>query len=168
MEKKEQAKKQLLLSEQLYRLLEKYHIKKEDILYKAEPDLDEQLRFVHNYLILTKEVLAFVCYPYQEHGTFRFGGYAGNEMVSDVEKQEPIIRIMELQTVEKLEIVREISGGTLLGIVDGVETRLCQFSNSRMSELERLKRNFGKVKKNEELTEEDIVGKNEVSLLRFL
>ena len=57
MEKKEQAKKQLLLPEQLYRLLEKYHIKKEDILYKAEPDLDEQLRFVHNYLILTKEVL---------------------------------------------------------------------------------------------------------------
>ena len=159
MEKKEQAKKQLLLPEQLYRLLEKYHIKKEDILYKAEPDLDEQLRFVHNYLILTKSVLAFVCYPYQEQKTFRFGGYAGNEMVSDVEQKEPIIRIMELQTVEKLEIIREISGGTLMGIVDGVETRLCQFSNSRMSELERLKRNFGKVKKSEELTEEDIVGK---------
>lgn len=159
MEKKEQVTKQLLLSEQLYRLLEKYQIKKDDILYKAEPDLDEELRFVHNYLILTKTVLAFICYPYEEHGTFHFGGYAGNEMASNVEKQEPMIRVFELKAIETLEIIRDISGGTLLGIVDGVQTRLCQFSNSKMNEMERLKRNFDKVKKEEELNEEDIVGK---------
>ena len=159
MEKKEQVAKQLLLPEQLYRLLEKYQIKKDDILYKAEPDLDEQLRFVRHYLILTKTVLAFICYPYEENGSFRFGGYAGNETTSNVEKQEPVIRVFELQTVEKVEIIRNISGGTLLGVVDGVQTRLCQFSNSKMSEMERLKRNFGKVKKDEELKEEDIVGK---------
>ena len=159
MEKKEQVTKQLSLPEQLYRLLEKYQIKKDDILYKAEPDLDEQLRFVHNYLILTNNVLAFICYPYEENGTFRFGGYAGNEMASNVEKQEPVIRVFELQKIETLEIIRDISGGTLLGVVDGVQTRLCQFSNSRMNEMERLKRNFGKVKKEETLKEEDIVGK---------
>ncbi len=159
MEKKEQVAKQLLLSEQLYRLLEKYQIKRDDILYKAEPDLDEQLRFVRHYLILTKTVLAFICYPYEENGSFRFGGYAGNETTSNVEKQEPVIRVFELQTIEKVEIIRNISGGTLLGVVDGVQTRLCQFSNSKMSEMERLKRNFGKVKKDEELKEEDIVGK---------
>ena len=159
MEKKEQVAKQLLLPEQLYRLLEKYQIKKDDILYKAEPDLDEQLRFVRHYLILTKTVLAFICYPYEENGSFRFGGYAGNEVASNVEKQEPVVRIFELQTIEKVEIIRNISGGTLLGVVDGVQTRLCQFSNSKMSEMERLKRNFGKVKKDEELKEEDIVGK---------
>ena len=159
MEKKEQVTKQLSLPEQLYRLLEKYQIKKDDILYKVEPDLDEQLRFVHNYLILTNNVLAFICYPYEENGTFRFGGYAGNEMASNVEKQEPVIRVFELQKIETLEIIRDISGGTLLGVVDGVQTRLCQFSNSRMNEMERLKRNFGKVKKEETLKEEDIVGK---------
>ena len=110
-------------------------------------------------MILTKTVLAFICYPYEENSTFRFGGYAGNEMASNVEKQEPVIRVFELQKVETLEIIREISGGTLLGVVDGVQTRLCQFSNSRMNEIERLKRNFGKVKKEEELKEEDIVGR---------
>ncbi len=157
MEEKETIKKCLLLPESVYKMLAKYEVAKEDILYKAEADFDEEFRFVHNYAVLTKDRLILVQTPYQKADRFSFGGYAGSE--ASAEGAAPVLNILFLKDVEKLDIAREVIGGTLLGVIDGAETRLCRFSNSKMSEMERLKKNLEKIKKEEELTEEDILGK---------
>ncbi len=158
-EKKEAVAKWLSLPKGAYSCLEKYDIKKEDILYKANADYDEEFRFVQNYLILTKDRLVFLCYPYQMQGEYSFGGYAGHKMGQSIEAQEPLLRIHMLSDIEKLEIIREVSGGALMGTIGGEETFLCRFSNSKMSEMERLTKNLEKIKKDEELKDEDILGK---------
>ena len=158
-ENREAIAKWLSLPKGAYSGLLKYEIKKEDILYKANADYDEEFRFVQNYLILTKDRLVFLCYPYQMQGEYSFGGYAGHKMGQGIETQEPLLRIYVLSDVEKLEIIREVSGGALMGIIAGEETFLCRFSNSKMSEMERLKKNLEKIKKEEELKDEDILGK---------
>lgn len=158
-ENKEAVAKWLALPKGAYSGLLKYEIKKEDILYKANSDYDEEFRFVQNYLILTKDRLVFLCYPYKMQREYSFGGYAGHKMGQDIEEQEPLLRIHLLADVEKLEIIREVSGGALMGIIGGEETFLCRFSNSKMSEMERLTKNLEKIKKDEELKDEDILGK---------
>ena len=155
MKEKDDVKKRLLLPEAIYRVLGEEGLKKEDILYKAEPDLDGELRFTRNYLVITAKKLVLVCFPYEEHGKFRFGGYAGNEMAAGFERQ-PEIKSYSIEEIEKLEIIRALSGGSLMGIIEGKEVHLCAFSNSRMSEMERAKRNLDKIKKSEELKPEDI------------
>ncbi|MBQ8632061.1 MAG: hypothetical protein IJ420_00465, partial [Lachnospiraceae bacterium] len=182
MKEKENEKltKYLTLPQEVYRILEKEGIKKEDILYKAEPDLDAELRFARNYLVLTKEVLVLLSYPYQAHGKFRFGGYVGNEMATGLGDATPELRKLVLNDVDKMEILRAVNGGSLVAVLKseeqasaeeqeaekkqethkGEEIFLCAFSNSRMGEVERAKRNLNKIKKSEELSSEDIVGKN--------
>lgn len=75
------------------------------------------------------------------------------------EKNEPIFRCFSLEQIETLSVIREISGGVLVGKIKGIEQRICLFTNSRMAEFERLVKNFEKVKKGETLTKEDIEGK---------
>ena len=163
MKEKNEAKKRMQLPEAVYKLLSADGIQKEDILYKAEPDLDAELRFARNYLVMTKEVLVLINYPYQAHGKFRFGGYAGNEPAVGL-PEEPEVKKLSLNEVEKLEILRAVNGGSLMAKCKKgdkeEEIFLCAFSNSRMGEMERAKRNLEKIKKSEELSEEDIVGKN--------
>ena len=91
MKEKNDVEKRMQLPEAVYKLLAGEGIQKEDILYKAEPDLDAELRFARNYLVMTKEVLVLCSYPYQAHGKFRFGGYAGNELAfrSFLKKSSP-------------------------------------------------------------------------------
>ncbi|MBR6794748.1 MAG: hypothetical protein IKM52_01405, partial [Clostridia bacterium] len=159
MKEKNEVQKRMQLPDAVYKLLGTEGIQKEDILYKAEPDLDSELRFARNYLVMTKEVLVLISYPYQAHGKFRFGGYAGNELADGL-PTEPEIKKLSLNEVEKLEIIRAVNGGSLMAVVNGEEIFLCAFSNSRMGEVERAKRNLEKIKKSEELSEEDILGKN--------
>lgn len=158
-ENKEAVAKWLALPKGAYSGLLKYEIKKEDILYKANADYDEEFRFVQNYLVLTKDRLVFVCYPYELQGEYSFGGYAGHKMGHTLEDAEPLLRVYLLSDVEKLEIIREVSGGALMGKIGEQETFLCRFSNSKMSEMERLCKNLEKIKKGEEVKEEDILGK---------
>ncbi len=143
----------------LYKLLEPYEVKTEDIKYVAESDIDEEFRFVQNYLVLTDDRLILVCYPYRPAGSFNFGGYKKDNEPLEYDSK-PVIKIFFNTDIEKLEIIRNISGGTLMGVVNGDETKLCRFSNSKMGEMERLTRNIEKVKKGEELNEKDINGKN--------
>lgn len=150
------GEKLVKLTKKAYQLLEKYEVTQDAILYVAEADLDREFRFVHNYVLLTKDRLVQVEYPYASEGEFSFGGYIGSVQKADT---EPVMRVFSLSEVEKLDIIRDVSGGTLFGVIDGEETFLCRFTNSKMGSMERLKRNLEKVKKDEELKEEDIHGK---------
>ena len=162
MEESKEVQKRMQLPDAVYKLLSAEGIKKEEILYKAEPDLDSELRFARNYLVMTKEVLILISYPYRAHGKFRFGGYAGNELAAGLGDAEPVVTKLTLADIEKLEIIRAVNGGSLMAVVKEEEIFLCAFSNSRMGEMERAKRNLGKIKKSEELSEEDILGKNKI------
>ena len=195
MKEKNEVQKRMQLPEAVYKLLGNEGIQKEDILYKAEPDLDSELRFARNYLVMTKEQLVLISFPYQAHGKFRFGGYAGNEL-ADVLPKEPEIKKLSLKEISKLEIIRAVNGGSLMAVMKveeqtesdvqnstekkdanvqngtkkndaekkeeskGEESFLCVFSNSRIGEMERTKKNLEKIKKSEELSEDDILGKN--------
>ena len=160
MKENKEVQKRMQLPEAVYRLLAAEGIKKEDILHKAEPDLDAELRFTRNYLVMTKEWLVLICYPYQPNGKFRFGGYAGNELATGAGNTAPEIKKFTLEEIESLEVIRAVSGGSLMAKGKETETFLCAFSNSRMGEVERAKRNLGKIKKSEELSDEDILGRN--------
>lgn len=140
-------------------ILNGYGVPKEALLYLAGADYDAEFRFAQSYLVLTKDRLALLQYPSRQGGEYRFGGYAGQKAEFLRETEKPAIRLFLLEDVEKLEILREVSGGGLMGKIKGEEIFLCRFSNSRMSEMERLTRNLEKVKQKEELKEDDIFGK---------
>ncbi|MBE5938829.1 MAG: ATP-binding cassette domain-containing protein [Lachnospiraceae bacterium] len=146
----------------LLKMLKSYELNTEDIVYVAESDIDEELRFVQNYIILSKDRLAVAFYPYKEAGKFSFGGYKRQGDFTDVESDKPVLKIYFNEDIEKLEIIRDISGGTLIGKISGDDIRICRFSNSKMGEMERLTRNINKVKKGEELNDKDIHGKQKM------
>lgn len=70
--------------------------------------------------------------------------------------EEPAIQIFELQSIGKMEVLRQVATGVLLVEIDGVERNLCHFSNTKMELFLRLCRLTEKVKKGEEITEEDL------------
>lgn len=142
---------------ELVQLLGKYSIPEKEICYTSCFDIDESYQFTDGYIVLTKESLVILVYPVQSDSQYRFGGYAPDELKR--EGTTPAIQIIALDKIEKLEIIREVGNGVLFAIIDGCDKRICQFSNSKMAEFERMKNNLDKVKKKEELTDEDIEGK---------
>ncbi len=146
------------LNKNLNKILASYEVKPEDVKYIAESDIDDEFRFVHNYIVLTADRLVLILYPYKPSGSFSFGGYKRTGELSDADS-EAAVKIYFNNDIEKLEIIRNISGGTLMGKIEGEDIKLCRFSNSKMGEMERLTRNLKKVKKGETLNEDDINGK---------
>ena len=141
------------------KLLERYGLVPEDIVYTARFDVAEYYRFTDGMLLLTAEKLAVLLYPPVSGKDYYFGGYRTNPEEAG---WEPTLQIYDLAEVESLGIIRELTGGVLFGKIGGVETRLCRFTNSHMGEMERLTGNLEKVKKKETLTKEDIEGKQRI------
>lgn len=137
----------------LLKELENYHLEPETIRYVACSDMEDEYRFADGFVILATEKLAVARYP-ADNAEHTFGGYARKNS----SKGHPAIRIYDLCTVEKLDVLRHVSSGELMGVIDGVEYRLARFSNSRLGEFLRLKDNLEKVKKGEDLTVEDVQG----------
>lgn len=133
--------------------LEDYHLDPETIRYVACSDMEDEYRFADGFVVLAAEKLAVVRYP--ADGRERdFGGYARRNHGAG----EPAVMIYNLCAVGKLDVLRHVSSGELMGVIDGVEYRLARFSNSRIGEFLRLKDNLEKVKRGEELTAEDLYG----------
>ncbi|WP_276947755.1 ABC transporter ATP-binding protein [Acetatifactor muris] len=147
----------------------KYGISKEEIIFAAMADFDSEYRFADTIVALTAEKLVLAAYPYREKEEYRFGGYggwqitegrtAGKESLSRERAalvQEPALQIFELQKVGKTEVIRQVSTGVLLGEIDGVERNLCHFSNTRMESFLKVCSLAQKLKKGEEISEEDL------------
>ena len=151
----------------------KYGIKKEEIIFAAMADFDDQYRFADSIVALTKQKLLLAVYPYREKSEYRFGGYGGwqfTENGQSAEKgssaharswelamtEEPALQIFELETIGKTEVLRQVAAGVLMAEIDGVERNLCHFSNTKMEMFLRLCKLCEKVKKGEEITEEDL------------
>ena len=153
-------KQNITLPKTCIKCLEAYHVAEEEIRYAAQFDVAEDYSFTKGFLVLTGDKLILVRYPKTggRQEEFRFGGYVTKW--NGAEEEKPVLTVYENKDVESLSIVREITGGVLLGKIKGIEYNLCRFTNSRMGEMERLTANIEKLKKGEELTSEDIEGKN--------
>lgn len=137
--------------------IEKQGFHREDVMFAATADLDEELRFADTVVVLTKDKLLLGKYPYAEKREYRLGGYDGHATREEITGDgKPALLLYELERIEKLEIIRQVSTGILMGKIDGVERYLCQFSNTRMEAFMRLSRLLGKVKKQEEIRQEDL------------
>lgn len=137
------------------KVLEKYGIKQQDVLFAAMADLDEEFRFADTIAALTDRKLILAKYPYVEKKEYKLGGYESWSVAED-KPEEPAIMIYDLEDVEKLEVLRQVSTGVFMGKIKGVEQYLCQFSNTRMEAFMRMGRLLEKVKKKEEITKEDL------------
>ena len=140
----------------------KYGIEKKDILFAAMADFDADYRFADSIVALTRDKLVLAAYPYREKAEYQFGGYGGWQFTEDAVKkdmalaEEPAIQIFELQNIGKMEVLRQVATGVLMAEIDGVERNLCHFSNTKMEMFLRICRLVEKIKKGEEISEEDL------------
>lgn len=134
---------------------EKHGISEEDIIFAAMADLDEEFRFADTILALTKEKLVIARYPYKTKKEVRLGGYSGwNDSEKDF-AESPAVLLYDIDGIEKLQVIRQVSTGIILGKIDGTEKFLCQFSNTKMESFMKIARLLDKVKKGDEIKDED-------------
>ena len=131
----------------------KYAISEDTILFAACGDFDMDYRFADSVIALTKTKLAIGAYPTQEKAEYRLGGYGSFKFTA---LEEPALCIYDLERIEKLEVLRQISSGILLAHIDGADRDLCHFSNTRMAAFSQLCKIFNKLKKKEEIKPEDL------------
>lgn len=131
----------------------KYGITEDSILFAACGDFDMDYRFADSVAALTGTKLIIGAYPNQAKTEYRLGGYGSFELTA---LEEPALYIYDLDQVEKLEVLRQISSGLLLARVDGADRDLCHFSNTRMAAFSQLCKIFHKVKKQEDIQPEDL------------
>ena len=137
-------------------VIQKYGIDRKEILYAATGDLDEQQRFADSIVALTAKKLILARYPYREKQEYRLGGYNSWSLEQEKRLEEPGVVLYDLAEVEKLEVIRQVSTGILMARIGGVDRYLCQFSNTRMEAFMRMERLLEKIKKEEEITQEDL------------
>ncbi len=128
----------------------------EQIIFAAVADFDREYRYADTVVALTDSKLILAAYPYREKAEYRFGGYSGWQVEGNSADRPPAILYYDLEKVEKLSVIRQISNGVLLGDIDGTEQNLCLFSNTKMAAFLQLCKVFDKVKKKEEITPEDL------------
>lgn len=139
----------------LVKCLERQGVEEKGIIFAAMGDLDEEFRFADTVVALTNKKLIIAKYPYREKKEIHLGGY-NSWSLEEKETGEPAVLLYDLERVEQLEVLRQVSTGVLMGKIDGTERYLCQFSNTKMEAFMRLNRLLEKIKKKEEITGEDL------------
>lgn len=124
------------------KVLEKYGINKDEVVFAAMADLDEEFRFADSIVAITDKKLIVARYPYKEKREYRLGGYDSwamqNAKDSAEKMAEPAVLFYELADVEMLEVLRQVSTGVLMGKIKGSEQYICQFSNTKMEAFMRM------------------------------
>lgn len=136
--------------------IKKLGIKDEDVICGAMADLDEEYRFADTIVALTGNRLIIAKYPYKSaKREIRLGGYASWNENEKFFEDEPAVLTYDLEKVERLQVIREVSIGVLMGRIDDTDIFLCRYSNTKMEAFMRMSRILDKIKKGEEITEED-------------
>lgn len=149
------------LPKSFFTVAAKYGIEKDDVIFAATADFDMDYRFADSIIALTAAKLVVAAYPYREKSEYHLGGYGSWQLQDDRQQEltllkEPALRIYDLEQVEKLEVLRQISTGVLMAAMDGADYNLCHFSNTRMAAFKQICKLFDKVKKKEEIKPEDL------------
>ncbi len=144
------------IPEPLLHLLEKQGVSQQDIAYAAFGDMSDEWGYADSVLVLTSKQLIYAQYP-QKSAKVQLGGYL-QELAKEQLQALPALQFFALEDVQKISVMREISSGVLVLQKKDVDYRLVRFSNSRMGSFLRLSENVEKLKKGENLSEEDILG----------
>lgn len=145
---------ELKIKKSLIRELEKWGITGDDIVFTATADFDREYRFADTVVALTKKELIIAAYPYVKNKEYNMGGYGDSHAGDDESK--PGIIIHKIQDIEKLKVIRQVSTGELVMDMAGTEKMVCIFSNTRMAAFNKLCQLLDKVKKEEEISEDDL------------
>lgn len=143
------------LPDSFTKVLEKYGIDKKQIVFAVMADLDQEFRFADTIVALTDKKLIIARYPYVEKREFRLGGYE-SWIVHESTLALPAVMFYDLEEVEELTVLRQVSTGVFMGKIKGVEQYLCQFSNTKMESFMKMGRLLHKMKEKEEILEEDL------------
>lgn len=143
------------LPDSFTKVLEKYGIDKKQIVFAVMADLDQEFRFADTIVALTDKKLIIARYPYVEKREFRLGGYE-SWIVHESTLALPAVLFYDLEEVEELTVLRQVSTGVFMGKIKGVEQYLCQFSNTKMESFMKMGRLLHKMKEKEEILEEDL------------
>lgn len=152
---KMEEKMKLKLKKSFVNELKKRGINGEDVIFAATADFDRDFRFADTVVAVTKNELLIAAYPYKENIEYNMGGY-GQKHIEEMDNISPAIIIYQLKDISKLEVIRQVSTGELLMKLDAGDKMICLFSNTRMSAFNKLCRIVDKIKKDEEILEEDL------------
>ncbi len=143
------------ISSNILKILKNRNISKEDITYAASSDMSLNHTFADGCALFTKAEVIVIRSKHQAEDMHSFGGYAIESNKLDEASCEVIN--FKVEEVESFNVVRQVNGGMLFATVNGVDTLLLEFSNSRMEDFDKLCRIYRKFKEGQELADEDFV-----------
>lgn len=145
-----------MLPKDLLEELKTKSISKEELIFSARSDMNEERRYSDGYVILTKKRLIITRLPVDEKRVRVFGGYRDHDFL----KQENLNRdwkidIYSLNQIESIEVEMLVTGGRLYGTIDSEDYVLAVFTNSCMGEMKRLEKTFKSIKQEIDIKEVD-------------
>lgn len=127
-------------------LLEKHGIQQEDVIKACATDMNTSCEYADGYVILTASRLVLLASPPDPARVRSFKGYGTREEADMDYGQNWAIRTLEIDSVEKLFIERQVACGLLVADEGSSGIRLAAFSNLHMKKMHLLVRAFDHLK----------------------
>ena len=137
----------------LLSMLDGSGIHKSNIIYSVLSDMNVDGQYADGYVLLTKQKLILIYAPPRLGVIHSFAGY--KKEMENYDHQDFALRIFDFSAIEKLELQRFVSSGSLLARMDGQDIALTAFSNSLIGSFTGFIGIFTKVKEGKELVAAD-------------
>lgn len=134
------------LFESVKRLLMKYEINQQEIIYCAPKDLGQDGEYRDGFVILTRERLYLLEAAGSTGKTRYFRGYDRKREDLMQKETEWVIQNTALNDIDRLWIEYQVSTGTLNANIDNCDHFLAAFTNLNKKDMHRLVREFEQIK----------------------
>lgn len=138
-----------------YEILKKQWNPKEDILFACAGDMNSDGQFQPHYLLLTKTKVLVAQGPLSQTEKV-YGGYIGKYKPAETVPTGEIVNEIPLEGIDRLSVRNFLAGGQIYIQKGEEEIPLFCVTGGYMPEIIRFTKLFEKVKKGEELTQEDV------------
>lgn len=129
-----------------------YGIRKADVIYSVQTDMNNEGVYTDGFVLLTKTKLILAYAPPIQNSIHSFAGY--KKQINN-SSQTFSIHILESSKIDTLVLQRNVSTGCLYAHMDNHDVILSTFSNSFIGEFNELIKLFQKIKDGKELANED-------------
>lgn len=134
-------------------MLDGYGIEETELIYTTKSDMNVDGLYASGYVLLTKNKLVVLSSPPRQGIIHTFAGY--KKELFEQDEKDFAIKIFEINNIEKLELLRYVSCGSLSCRIHNEDYTLTSFSNSYIGDFTGLVNIFGKIKDGKELLKED-------------
>ena len=144
------------------RFLSGYQVKSEDIIAYANTDMTLEGEFARGYIILTQHKLIKLGSEPDKSEVYQFKGVGSKNELHMRSEKNWAAKFISLKEIERLEIIRSISGGVLYysekkeSSESGPDIQLAAFTNMMIGAVLHIVKLFGILKEKGELTEESM------------